>query len=30
MSFSLDKHSLFIFDVVLHFQLNAFKIPKMV
>ena len=28
-SFSLDKY-LLIFDVVLHQQLNAFKIPKMV
>ena len=29
ISFSLDKYSLLIFDVVLHYQLNAFKIPKM-
>ena len=27
---SLDKYSLFIFNVVLHYQLNAFKIPKIV
>ena len=26
----MDKYSLFIFDVVLHYQLNVFKIPKMV
>ena len=26
----MDKYSLLIFDVVLHYQLNAFKIPKMV
>ena len=30
ISFSLDKYSLLIFDVLLHYQLNAFKIPKMV
>ena len=29
-SFSLDKYFLLIFNVVLHYQLNAFKIPKMV
>ena len=28
--FSPDKYSLFIFDIVLHYQLNAFKIPNMV
>ena len=26
----LDKYSLLIFDTVLHYQLNAFKISKMV
>ena len=30
ISFSLEKYSLLIFNVVLHFQLNASKIPKMV
>ena len=30
ISFSLDKYSLLIFDVVPHYQLNAFKIAKMV
>ena len=30
ISFPLDTYSLLIFDVVLHYQLNAFKIPKMV
>ena len=30
ISFSLDKYYLLIFDVVLHYQLNAVKIPKMV
>ena len=29
ISFSLDKYSLLFFDVVLHYQLNAFKIPKL-
>ena len=28
--FSLYKYSLLIFNVVLHYQLNAFKTPKMV
>ena len=27
---SLDKYSLIIFDIVLHYQLNAFKRPKIV
>ena len=30
ISFPMDKYSLLIFDVVLHYQLDAFKIPKMV
>ena len=29
ISFSLEKYPLLIFDVVLHYQLNSFKIPKM-
>ena len=30
ISFSPDKYSLLIFNVVLHYELNTFKIPKMV
>ena len=30
MSSSLDKYSLLIFDVVLHYQVNSFEIPKIV
>ena len=30
ISFYLDKYSHLIFDVVLHYQLNVFKIPKIV
>ena len=30
ISFFLGMYSLLVFDVVLHYQLNAFKIPKMV
>ena len=30
ISFSLDKYSLLIFNVVFHYQLNALKISKMV
>ena len=30
ISFSLDKYSVLIFDVVLQYQLNVFKIHKVV